>query len=116
MIPDTGKRDSFGEGRAIREVATGKGLPSLIPTRAMRRLATRLEDGAVKYSRNNWKKGMPLSRYIDSLMRHLWAFQENDETEDHLGAMIFNVVALSETFDMIEDGILPKEFNDIHNE
>lgn len=112
-IPDSGLRDSFGENAAVREACSGKGLPSLIPTRAMRRLSRRLEDGAGKYARNNWRKGMPLSRYIDSLQRHLWDFMDGDTKEDHLGAMIFNVVALSETYDMIQSGELSSDFDDI---
>ena len=34
-------------------------------------LAKVMEAGARKYSRNNWKKGLPIDDYIDSLLRHL---------------------------------------------
>ncbi len=97
-IPDSGERSEF---------------PSAIPPRALLKLARRFEDGAAKYKRDNWKQGIPLSRYVDSLYRHLWAFMDGDDTEDHLGAIIWNAVCLSETADLITDGVLPVELKDI---
>ncbi len=91
----------------------GKGIPSAIPPRALLKLARRFEYGAAKYKRDNWKQGIPLSRYVDSLYRHLWAFMDGDDTEDHLGAIIWNAVCLSETADLIADGVLPVELKDI---
>lgn len=111
-LPDTGSRSEFDTG-AVRDASLGKGIPSAIPVRALMKLAKRFEDGAAKYERDNWKKGIPLSRYVDSLYRHLWAFLEGDDTEDHLGAIIWNAVCLSETFDMIEDGTLDVVLEDI---
>lgn len=112
MIPDSGKRSEFNTG-AVRDASYGKGIPSAIPSRALMRLAKRFEDGAAKYERDNWKQGIPMSRYVDSLYRHLWAFMEADHTEDHLGAIIWNAVCLSETYDMITNGELAKELEDI---
>lgn len=111
-LPDSGERSEFNTG-AVRDASKGKGIPSAIPTRALMKLARRFEDGAAKYERDNWKQGIPLSRYVDSLYRHLWAFLENDDTEDHLGAIIWNAVCLSETMDMIADGDLPIDLEDI---
>lgn len=111
-LPDSGKRSEFSTG-AVRDASYGKGLPSAIPPRALMRLARRFEDGAAKYKRDNWKQGIPLSRYVDSLYRHLWAFMEGDATEDHLGAIIWNAVCLSETHDMIRNYELPEELEDI---
>jgi len=111
-IPDSGKRSEFATG-AVRDASYGKGIPSAIPPRALMRLARRFEDGAAKYKRDNWKQGIPLSRYVDSLYRHLWAFMEGDDSEDHLGAVIWNAVCLSETHDMIRNYELPEELEDI---
>jgi hypothetical protein len=111
-LPDSGERSEFNTG-AVRDASKGKGIPSAIPVRALMKLARRFEDGAEKYTRDNWKQGIPLSRYVDSLYRHLWAFMENDDTEDHLGAIIWNAVCLSETMDLIADGELPIELEDI---
>ena len=111
-LPDSGERSEFQTG-AVRDASYGKGLPSAIPPRALMRLARRFEDGAAKYNRDNWKQGIPLSRYVDSLYRHLWAFMEGDASEDHLGAVIWNAVCLSETWDMIDNDELPDTLNDI---
>ncbi len=111
-LPDTGARSEFSTG-AVRDASEGKGLPSLIPLDALRAVARRFEDGATKYGRNNWQQGIPLSRYVDSLYRHLWQFMEGDETEDHAGAIIWNAMCLTQTKKWIETGKLPKELNDL---
>ena len=111
-LPDSGERSEFQTG-AVRDASYGKGIPSAIPPRALIKLAKRFEDGAAKYKRDNWKQGIPISRYVDSLYRHLWAFMEGDETEDHLGAVIWNAVCLSETVDMVANDEIPYELYDI---
>ena len=54
---------------------TGKPQLSLISPVAMVGLAKILTFGAKKYAANNWRKGMAWSRCIDSLKRHLAAFE-----------------------------------------
>ena len=80
-LPDSGARSEFATG-AVRDASEGKGNPSLIPIDALRAVSKRFEDGATKYGRDNWQQGIPLSRYVDSLYRHLWQFMEGDDTED----------------------------------
>jgi hypothetical protein len=121
MIKDSGDRSVYPTG-AQRDNGEDKGRPSLIVTSALRRLALQLEAGARKYEDRNWEKGMDADRYVDGLFRHVFAFMEGDTSENHLGAALFNLVALSHTFDMVRVGRLPKElfrnlpdvdFNDI---
>ena len=71
VLPSSGSMSNFETG-AVRDAMNGKGLPSLIPTCALRSIAKRFEDGATKYGRDNWMKGIPLSRYCDASHRHLW--------------------------------------------
>mgnify|MGYP003647294364 FL=1 len=111
VLPDSGERSEFNTG-AVRDAMRGKGMPSCIPTEALRAVAKRFEDGATKYGRDNWRKGIPLSRYVDSLYRHLWAYMDGDTSEDHGGAIIWNAMCLVETSERIKDGSLPAELND----
>lgn len=112
VLPDSGGRSNFDTG-AVRDAMEGKGFPSLLPISALRRASKRFEDGATKYGRNNWQKGIPLSRYVDALYRHMWQYVENDQAEDHGGAIIWNAMCLVQTKDWIDQGKLPEELNDL---
>lgn len=115
QLPDSGKRSEFETG-AVRDASEGKGFPSLLPPDALRAASKRFEDGALKYGRNNWQKGIPLSRYVDSLYRHLWALQEGQTDEDHGGAVIWNAMCLVQTKVWIEQGKLPETLYDLVKE
>jgi len=63
-------------------------------------IASRFEGGAVKYLPYNWCKGQNVCRMLDSLGRHLWECQvncENDTSEDHMGAVLWNMCAIAWT-------------------
>jgi len=111
-LPDSGDRTNFSTG-AVRDAASNKGLPSLIPPQSIIRLAKRFEDGATKYSRNNWMKGIPMSRFQDAIQRHLLAAAEGKTDEDHLGAVLWNAAAWIWTEDEIAAGRLPAELDDL---
>lgn len=111
-VPDTGTRSQFNTG-AQRDGMEGKGMPSLLPVFPLWLLSKRLEDGAKKYGRDNWRKGIPLSRYVDGLHRHLWKWMLGWEDEDHEGALLFNVVGLVQTAQDIREGKLPMDLDDL---
>jgi hypothetical protein len=111
-VKDSGNRQEFNTG-SRRDTPTGKGNPSLIPTYPLRRLAIHYENGAKKYGRHNWMLGQPLSRYIDSLERHVWAVKEGLDDEDHEAAVIWNMISFMMTQKLIEEGQLPEELNDM---
>ena len=111
-LPDSGERSEFETG-SVRDACEGKGIPSLIPVSALRSVAKRFEDGAYKYGRDNWKKGQPLSRYVDSINRHLWDWMEGCDEEDHLAAVIRNAMCLQQTDEWIKEGKLPRILKDI---
>jgi len=113
VLPDSGARSEFNTG-AVRDASEGKGMPSLIPIAALRAVSKRFEDGATKYGRDNWHKGIPLSRYVDSLYRHLWQYMEGDTSEDHGGAIVWNAMCMVQTKEWIDSGKLPDELNDIN--
>lgn len=112
VLPSSGSMTKFETG-AVRDSMEGKGFPSLIPTCALRSLAKRFEDGATKYGRDNWKKGIPLSRYCDAANRHLWALMEGKVDEDHFGAVMWNIACWQITATMIKNNLLPEELNDL---
>lgn len=91
MIKDSGERTEFASG-AVRDMHDGKGDMASIPWEAVLRLSRHYENGAKKYCRWNYKKGINLSSYIDSACRHLAKYQCGCDDEDHLAAAAFNVL------------------------
>ena len=91
---DEETRVNFGDGTAQREEVRGKGRPDLISPFAILRLGKWSEDGAIKYGDRNWEKGMPFSRYTQSLCRHLEKWKANEQSEDHLSAIMWNAMAI----------------------
>ena len=111
-IPNSGSISEYNTG-AIRDNMQGKGSPHLIPPIAIRKIAKRYEDGAAKYGRHNWAKGMPLSRFYDAIIRHAMAWSEGRTDEDHLGAIGWNMASAAYTEEQIKLGNLPAELNDL---
>ena len=111
-VKDSGERQEFSTG-ARRDIQKGKGRFDLLPPRALRRLAKHYENGAVKYGDNNWLKGMPLSRFLDSAGRHFANVLAGDLDEDHLTAIAWNILGIIELQERIEEGLLPAELNDL---
>lgn len=91
MIKDSGERTEFASG-AVRDMHEGKGDMASIPWEAVLRLSRHYENGAKKYERWNYRKGINLSSYIDSACRHLAKYQCGEDSEDHLSAAAFNIL------------------------
>ena len=89
-VNDSVERQQFASG-AVRDTRTGKGRFDLVPPEPLRRLALVYERGAEKYDDHNWKRGMPVSRYIDSALRHINSYLEGESTEDHLAMGAWNL-------------------------
>lgn len=66
----------------------------LISPRTYLRIANHYGGGAKKYDPWNWSKGMPLSVFHASLMRHIFAIIEGKTDEDHMSAIFFNIAAI----------------------
>lgn len=79
---------------------------------AMRRFAQHYENGAKKYSPNNWRKGQPISRYYDSAFRHLCHMIDGDTAEDHISALLWNLACILQTKKDVIRGYLPEHLND----
>uniref|UniRef100_A0A6M3L7R9 dATP/dGTP diphosphohydrolase N-terminal domain-containing protein n=1 Tax=viral metagenome TaxID=1070528 RepID=A0A6M3L7R9_9ZZZZ len=111
-VKDSGQRQEFVTG-SKRDLQDGKGYPTLIPTYPLRRLSRHYENGAKKYGKHNWTLGQPLSRYMDSLIRHVWAVLEGLDDEDHESAVIWNMISFMMTKKYIEEGQLPSDLDDM---
>lgn len=90
-IKDSGDRTEFPTG-SVRDMHEGKGDMASIPWEAILRLSRHYENGAKKYCRWNYRKGINLSSYIDSACRHLAKYQCGCDEEDHLSAAAFNIL------------------------
>lgn len=96
-VIDSGVRLSF-EGGAKRDRPGGKGMFHLLAPDAVTRWAKRCEIGQVKYGNGrNWESGMPVSQYVDSALRHIFQYMVGDDSEDHIGAAIWNLAAICQT-------------------
>lgn len=63
----------------------GKRRVDLVPTEAINALADVLTAGAVKYGRDNWRKGMDWSRVYGAAQRHMLAFWGGDDIDEESG-------------------------------
>jgi hypothetical protein len=109
----SGKEYREFETGAHRDNADDKGCPVLISPIFLNRLSKHLEKGAKKYSCRNWEKGMPLSEYMNSMLRHTLQLIEGCRDEDHAAAIGFNIMAFIHTKEMIDRGILPDMLDDM---
>ena len=109
---DSGQRQSFETG-AVRDTAEGKTRPDLISPFSMDRLGEWLRLGAMKYAERNWEKGIPISRSLASLYRHLLKYQQGATDEDHMAAIMCNAMFIMHTEDMIRRGRLPETLADM---
>lgn len=100
----------FGTG-AVREPKEGKGRCDLLPAAALLRLAKHYERGANRYGDRNWEKGLPMSSYLDSGLRHLLRYLDGQRDEDHLAAAAWNILGAMWTEDKFPELIdIPTEF------
>jgi len=72
-----------------------------------------LELGALKYGERNWERGQPVSRFVDSALRHLMRYMEGHRDEDHLAAARWNIGAIMHMEEMVSRGILPPALMDL---
>jgi hypothetical protein len=90
VIQDSGQRTEFETG-AVRDMANGKGKMIYMPWIAILRTSKRYEEGAEKYGPYNYTKGIPVSSFLDSAMRHIAEYLAGMNDEDHLAAASFNI-------------------------
>lgn len=99
----------------------GKNRLSLVPTSAVEGIGEVLTYGANKYTvkddkgnilidgANNWRKGMPWGEVIDSLKRHLTAFEKGEDHDIesncmHIDHLLTNAAFLKEFYKIYPEG------------
>lgn len=85
------------EGLAERK-NSGKPQLSMIDLKCLEPCAKVLEYGANKYARNNWKKGMPMSQLLDSLLRHIGDLQAGLTHDLESGELIIGHIQCNALF------------------
>ena len=111
-MQDSGKRDTFETG-AVRDSAEGKVRPDLISPFATERLSEWLRLGAEKYAPRNWEAGIPVSRCLASLHRHLMMYQQGATDEDHVAAILCNAMFIAHFEEGVKRGFLPESLLDL---
>jgi hypothetical protein len=108
MAPD---EQHFSTG-ARRGSVEGKSALDLISPFALIRLGHHLRRGADAYDSRNWEKGIPVTRTIGSLLRHVMAYMAGETDEDHLAAIMCNSMFLLHYDEMIRRGVLSVDLDD----
>ena len=77
-------------------------------------LVTRCKDGLAHYGARNWELGQNMARTVDSFYRHAFAELDPDPNkEDHIGAMMWNIMSLVHHHYEVRNGGLPPELDDL---
>lgn len=84
-----------------------------LPPLALIEVSRVFEAGAVKYEERNWEKGIPLSRYLDSGIRHFYRHLNSEMHEPHLAMACWNFLCMYDTILRIKEGVLPESLNDL---
>lgn len=109
---DSGKREGFETG-AVRDVSEGKPRPDLFSPLAIERIGLWLGKGAEKYTPRNWEKGIPISRCMESLERHIMKYKQGHTDEDHMAAIATNAMFILHFESMVAMGKLPDSLDDM---
>ena len=112
IIKDSGERSEFATG-AVRDCHAGKGRMDLLPVSAIIEVSKIFEEGAAKYDARNWERGIPVSRFIDSGLRHAMKYLRGDRDEPHLAQACWNFLCGLDTLERIKRGLLPSELDDL---
>jgi len=112
VVKVSGDKQKFATG-AQRDRQEGKGRYDLVSIFALREIAHVYEAGSLAYGERNWEKGMNLSRFLDSALRHTFQVIEGKRDENHAAQAAWNLMAFIHTREMISRGILPKSLDDL---
>lgn len=113
-IKDSGVRENFSTG-SVRDTNEGKGRFDLLPFEGIEVLARHFQAGSKKYGDRNWEKGQPMSRLLDSALRHTFKWLGGQRDEDHLAAACWNLICALTIRERILKRQLPDSLDDLPN-
>jgi hypothetical protein len=79
----------------------------------LKALAVHFEQGGRNRGNDNWKKGIPLSSFISSGLRHMEQCHAGLEDEPHHRAFLWNMVSGLQTLLWVGEGRLPDSLLDV---
>lgn len=82
----------------------GKEKWSLVDFKSLKPMVQVLEYGTKKYSRDNWKKGLPVTEICESMLRHIYSFLDGETIDPesglpHVGHIQCNAMFLAHMID-----------------
>ncbi len=98
---------------ATRSDRTGRGRFDLISPYGLMELAKVYEEGAKQKGERNWEQGFPISRCIDSALRHISQYAMGMRDERHLAQAVWQLFAIIHFEALIAAGKLSVELNDM---
>jgi hypothetical protein len=98
---------------AMRADAGEKPRPDLISPFFKDRVGQHLRKGAARYGEYNWTRGIPISRCVASLERHLMQYEMGAKDEDHMAAIACNAMFILHYEEGIRHGFLPEALDDM---
>lgn len=91
---------------AVRDEAEDKPRFDLFCPYAMEAIGAVLKEGVKHYGAFNWAKGIPLSRCMESLERHIQQFKEGKVNEDHLAHAACNIMFMLSYIERHKKGVV----------
>jgi hypothetical protein len=92
------ERQQFASGAVRSAHVAGEQMArfDLVSPIGLRRLAETCHQGAVRYSPNNWRRGIPASSLLNHALAHIVAYLGGDRSEDHMSHAAWNLFAVME--------------------
>jgi hypothetical protein len=100
MTDDFPAMEDFNEGGQALRFNKGKAHWSLVDFKSLEPMVEVLEFGAKKYARENWKKGMPVSEVVESMLRHTFSLLSGESYDKeslihHIGHIQCNAMFIA---------------------
>ena len=71
---------------------------SLVDYKSLEPMVEVLEFGARKYSKDNWKKGLPATEILESLLRHVYEMLDGNVIDEESGQRIIGHIMCNAMF------------------